>query len=98
MGFSAVRMRCRWTVPSASISAASTRQRYPKWSVAEPAEADVAIVRFAAPFEPRDHFFLESGMEQGSLEFAPAVVDALRSLAAHTALVVAVTLSRPAMS
>ncbi|GAA5092190.1 glycoside hydrolase family 3 N-terminal domain-containing protein [Microbacterium yannicii] len=67
------------------------------WSVAEPAQADVAIVRLAAPFEPRDHFFLESGMEQGSLEFAPAVVDELRTLAAQTALIIAVTLSRPAI-
>ena len=51
----------------------------------------------AAPFEPRDHFFLESGMEQGSLEFPAQVIDELRDLAAQTPLIVAVTLSRPAI-
>ena len=36
-------------------------------------------------------------MEQGSLDFAPEVIDDLRALAAQTALIVAVTLSRPAI-
>lgn len=67
------------------------------WTEAEPADADIAIVRLAAPFEPRDHYFLESGMEQGSLDFDPAIVEELRTLAALTPLVVAVTLSRPAI-
>ena len=67
------------------------------WNVAEPADADIAIVRLDAPFEARDRFFLESGMEQGSLEFSPAVVEELRSLASQTALIIAVTLSRPAI-
>lgn len=67
------------------------------WTSTDPADADMAIVRLAAPFEPRDHYFLESGMEQGSLGFAPEIVDELRSLAAVTPLLVAVTLSRPAI-
>ena len=36
-------------------------------------------------------------MEQGSLDFSPEVIDELRALAAQTALIVAVTLSRPAI-
>ena len=67
------------------------------WTAVNPADADVAIVRLAAPFEPRDHYFLESGMEQGSLEFPASVIDELRDLAAQTPLIVAVTLSRPAI-
>lgn len=67
------------------------------WSTAAPADADIAVVRLAAPFEARDQFFLESGMEQGSLDFEPEVIEELRSLAAQTALIVAVTLSRPAI-
>lgn len=67
------------------------------WTAVEPADADIAIVRLAAPFEPRDHFFLESGMEQGSLEFPAQVIDQLRHLAAQIPLLVAVTLSRPAI-
>ncbi len=67
------------------------------WTATAAAEAEVAIVRLAAPFEPRDHYFLESGMEQGSLDFDAAVVEELRALAAVTPLVVAVTLSRPAI-
>jgi beta-glucosidase len=67
------------------------------WSTSDAAEADLAIVRLAAPFEPRDHYFLESDMEQGSLEFPAELVDELRALATQTPLVVAVTLSRPAI-
>ncbi len=67
------------------------------WAAVAPSEADVVIVRLAAPFEARDHFFLESGMEQGSLEFPVAVIDELRDMAARTPLIVAVTLSRPAI-
>ena len=78
--------------------AASTPLRCPTAGVSpNPPTPTIAIVRLAAPFEPRDHYFLESGMEQGSLEFAPEVIDELRSLAAQTALIVAVTLSRPAI-
>ncbi|WP_404429646.1 glycoside hydrolase family 3 protein [Microbacterium lacus] len=69
----------------------------PGWNESAAPDADIAIVRLAAPFEPRDHYFLESGMEQGSLEFAPAVIEELRALAAVTPLIIAVTLSRPAI-
>lgn len=67
------------------------------WTAVEPGDAEVAIVRLSAPFEPRDHYFLESGMEQGSLEFPLEVLEDLRALAAQAPLVVSVTLSRPAI-
>src|SRR4051794_2099414 len=43
--------------------------------VADPAEADVAVVRLAAPFEPRNQYFLEAWTHQGSLDFPPDVVE-----------------------
>ena len=67
------------------------------WSTVDAADAEIAIVRLSAPFEPRDHYFLEAGMEQGSLDFSTEVIDDLRALAAQTSLIVAVTLSRPAI-
>jgi len=67
------------------------------WTATAPDDADVAIVRLSAPYEPRDHYFLESGMEQGSLEFSAQVIDELSALAAQTPLIVSVTLSRPAI-
>jgi beta-glucosidase len=67
------------------------------WRATDAPEADLALVRLAAPFEPRDHYFLESDMQQGSLDFPAELVDELRALAAQTPLVVAVTLSRPAI-
>ena len=37
--------------------------------VTDPAQADVAVVRLQAPFEPRDDYFLEAFFHQGSLDF-----------------------------
>lgn len=67
------------------------------WSSSDAADAEIAIVRLAAPFEPRDEYFLESGMEQGALEYPSALVEDLRALASLTPLILAVTLSRPAI-
>ncbi|MGP6176206.1 glycoside hydrolase family 3 protein [Microbacterium sp. A196] len=67
------------------------------WDATALENADIAIVRLAAPFEPRDQYFLEAGMEQGSLEFPTEVVEQLRAVAAHIPLIISVTLSRPAI-
>ena len=67
------------------------------WIATAPEEADVAIVRLSAPFEHRDHYFLESGMQQGSLEFAADDVDHLVALSKKLPVVLAVTLHRPAI-
>jgi beta-glucosidase len=60
-------------------------------------DADVAIVRVGAPFDRRDDYFLEAGMQQGSLDFDAAEVARIRALAAVVPVVLAVTLSRPAV-
>lgn len=65
--------------------------------VADPADADLAIVRIGAPFEPRDDLFLEAWFHQGSLEFAPGLVYRLQQIAASCPLVLVVNLDRPAI-
>jgi beta-glucosidase len=65
--------------------------------VAEPGGADLAIVRLRAPFEPRDHYFLESSFHAGSLELPDDVVSGVAALAATVPVVVDVTLDRPAI-
>jgi beta-glucosidase len=65
--------------------------------VATPAEADIALVRIAAPFEPRDDLFLESYFHQGGLEFRPGLIYTLESIASHVPLVVDVQLDRAAV-
>jgi len=65
--------------------------------VADPSDADLALVRIAAPFEPRDDLFLESYFHQGSLDFSPGLVYRLQQLARQTRLHVDVALDRPAI-
>ncbi|MGM7669265.1 glycoside hydrolase family 3 protein [Microbacterium sp. A93] len=67
------------------------------WDATDLDNAEVAIARLSAPFEPRDQYFLEAGMEQGSLEFPTEVVEQLRAVAALVPLIISVTLSRPAI-
>ncbi|WP_084109047.1 glycoside hydrolase family 3 N-terminal domain-containing protein [Knoellia aerolata] len=65
--------------------------------VARPEDADVAVVRLAAPFDPRADLFLESWFHQGSLDFPPGLVARLARVAAACPLVVDVGLDRPAV-
>ncbi|MEU7749878.1 glycoside hydrolase family 3 N-terminal domain-containing protein [Nonomuraea sp. NPDC049158] len=60
--------------------------------VDDPADADAAIVRLAAPFEPRSDFALEPFFHAGSLEFSDDVVSRLADLSAQAPLIVDVTL------
>ena len=62
-----------------------------------PEEADVALVRLAAPFEPRDDLFLETQFHQGSLEFPPGLAHRLARIAARCPLVIDVGADRPAV-
>ncbi|MGW0664200.1 glycoside hydrolase family 3 protein [Streptodolium elevatio] len=64
---------------------------------ATPKDADMAIVRIDAPFEPRNDLFLESYFHQGSLELPPGLVHRLRTIAKQTPLIVDVALDRPAI-
>ena len=65
--------------------------------VDRPEDADVALVRLMAPYEPRADLFLESWFHQGSLEFAPGLVVRMQRIAAHCPLVIVVVLDRPAV-
>lgn len=65
--------------------------------VDDPDAADIALVRIAAPFEPRDDLFLEAWFHQGSLDFAPGLVYRIRQVAAKCPLVLVVNLDRPAI-
>jgi len=65
--------------------------------VDRPEDADVALVRLTAPFEPRSDLFLESWFHQGSLDFPPGLVSRLSRVAQRCPLVVDVLLDRPAV-
>jgi len=66
-------------------------------AVATPEEADVAIVRLQAPFEPRSDLFLEAWFHQGHLDFPPGLVVRLQRIAAVCPLLIDVTCDRPAI-
>ncbi|WP_330475198.1 glycoside hydrolase family 3 protein [Terrabacter sp. C0L_2] len=65
--------------------------------VERPEDADVAVVRLTAPFDPRSDLFLESWFHQGSLDFPPGLVARLGRIAAQCPLVLDVVLDRPAV-
>jgi len=65
--------------------------------VERPEDADVALVRLMAPFEPRSDLFLEAWFHQGSLDFPPGLLHRLARIAAACPLVVDVVLDRPAV-
>jgi len=62
-----------------------------------PEQADVAILRIAAPFEPRNDYFLEQMTHQGSLEFTPNVLAHVAAVARAVPVVLDVFLDRPAI-
>ncbi len=66
--------------------------------VGELDDADLAIVRISAPFEPRDDLFLESYFHQGSLDFPPGLVYRLREIAGQVPLIVDIALDRPTIA
>jgi len=67
------------------------------WQVVAEEEAELAIVRIASPFEPRDAYFLESGMQQGSLDLPASQIARITDLCARLPVVLVVTMSRPAI-
>ena len=69
----------------------------PFTAVATPEEADVAIVRLQAPFEPRSDLFLEAWFHQGGLDFPPGLVVRLQRIAAVCPLLIDVNCHRPAI-
>ncbi|MDF9277934.1 glycoside hydrolase family 3 N-terminal domain-containing protein [Arthrobacter sp. EH-1B-1] len=62
-----------------------------------PLEADLAIVRLDAPYEPRNDLFLEASFHAGSLEFDDTVTSRLQELSSHVPVVLVINLDRPAI-
>lgn len=60
-------------------------------------DAEVAILRLAAPYEPRDHYFLEAMFHQGSLDFPASTIAEVLALTARVATIIDVTIDRPAI-
>lgn len=65
--------------------------------VERPEDADLALVRLASPFEPRDELFLEAWFHQGSLAFQPGLPVRLARIAGQCPLILDVALDRPAI-
>ncbi|PNI08336.1 beta-glucosidase [Arthrobacter sp. AFG7.2] len=65
--------------------------------VPEIADADVALVRLAAPFEPRNEYFLDAMTHQGSLDFPDEEIARVRALAAELPVILDVYLERAAI-
>lgn len=65
--------------------------------VSSPEEADLALVRIGAPFQPRDDLFLEAWFHQGTLEYPPGLPMRLARIQEHCPLVVDVDLDRAAV-
>lgn len=65
--------------------------------VERPEDADLAVIRLAAPHEPRSDLFLEAWFHQGSLDFPPGLPVRLARIREHCPVVVDVTLDRPAV-
>lgn len=67
--------------------------------VDDPAQADLALIRIAAPFTSHPEYFFGQRHHEGSLDFPDDNADfqALQRAAAHTRTVVSVYLDRPAI-
>ncbi|WP_461173411.1 glycoside hydrolase family 3 C-terminal domain-containing protein [Arthrobacter sp. Z1-9] len=65
--------------------------------VGSPEEANLAVVRLDAPFDPRNDLFLEAMFHAGGLEFDDAVVAHLKELAAQVPVLLVANLDRPAI-
>jgi len=65
--------------------------------VADPGEADVAIVRLRAPYEPRNRYFLEDRFHAGRLDFEAGPLDRVAGLSRTVPVIVDLYLDRPAI-
>lgn len=65
--------------------------------VERPEDADLALIRIGAPFQPRDDLFLEAWFHQGDLAFTPGLAHRLARIRAHCPLVLDVDLDRAAV-
>ena len=65
--------------------------------VDEPGDADFAILRLNAPYEPRDDYFLEEHFHAGRLDFPAQDIERIQAIAAQTATIIDIYLERPAV-
>lgn len=65
--------------------------------VEHPADADLALLRIGAPFQPRDDLFLEAWFHQGDLSFPPGLAHRLARIRAVCPLVLDIDLDRAAV-
>lgn len=65
--------------------------------VSDVAAADIALVRLAAPFEPRDRYPLESFFHAGDLRFPETELARVMALVTSVPTIVAIHLDRPAV-
>lgn len=65
--------------------------------VADPAEADLAILRLKAPFEQREGNFLEKMFHAGSLEFGEIEKQGILDIAGKVPTIIDIYLDRPAV-
>ncbi|WP_420180931.1 glycoside hydrolase family 3 protein [Paenarthrobacter sp. TA1.8] len=65
--------------------------------VPDMADADVALVRLAAPYEPRNEYFLDAMTHQGSLDFPDEEIARVRAIAAELPVILDVYLERAAI-
>ncbi len=63
--------------------------------VADPAEAELAILHLATPWDPRDSDFIESMFHQGRLHFEPEERDRLLAIMAQVPTVLVMKVDRP---
>lgn len=63
--------------------------------VEDPRQADVALIRLPAPWEPRSDLFLEEDFHQGSLDFPPGLIHRLSRI--DCPLIIDVMADRPAI-
>lgn len=64
---------------------------------ADPAEADFALLRLAAPYQPRNGNFLERMFHAGDLDFKGETKEHILSVLEKLPTIVAITLDRPAV-
>lgn len=65
--------------------------------VPHPSQADLALLRIGAPFQPRDDLFLEAWFHQGDLEHPPGLAHRLQRIRAACPLILDVDLDRAAV-
>ena len=65
--------------------------------VSSPAEADVAVIRLRAPYEPRNTYFLDAKFHAGSLEFDRGTLAHVAEVARTVPVVIDLYLDRPAI-